>query len=260
MAPVHGSHHVLANTLKIQRHRHFERSKSFKQQKNMINIAEYNGLTPYPKNLIVNKKYFVYCDGGRDSNNAIVPPTVKGKPPRVISMRNGHLKVIDSHFSSDSGLLYKLGDNTYCDIIMPPLSTSRKAMKTKPSDAKSLFIALEDVEKHYGKSFSRGNGQVIALDEGLEVCNYYVCAGTYPNRCGGGISPYNVAFAKSNPSSQNRIMKLFKNVEYLFNEWIDARETRIAYKALKLVNGKTFTLPSNPSNKSALYGAFASGK
>ena len=226
----------------------------------MINIAEYNGLTPYPKNLIVNKKYFVYCDGGRDSNNAIVPPTVKGKPPRVISMRNGHLKVIDSHFSSDSGLLYKLGDNTCCDIIMPPLSTSRKAMKTKPSDAKSLFIALEDVEKHYGKSFSRGNGQVIALDEELEGCNYYVCAGTYPNRCGGGISPYNVAFAKSNPSSQNRIMKLFKNVEYLFNEWIDARETRIAYKALKLVNGKTFTLPSNPSNKSALYGAFASGK
>jgi hypothetical protein len=242
-----------------------ERRKSEKQSKHLINIADCNDFTPYPKESVINEQYFVFCDGGCDATKAIEPPIVNGKSPRVISIRGKHLKVIDTHLASeDTGIIYKL-DGKSSDVILPPRKSSFHALATKSNDAETLFMALEDIENHYSKSVRRGKStQVVVLDndddgDSDSDNHIYICAGSTPKRNGVGISPYNVAFADSKPESQKRVLRLFKNVEYLFKEWMDTPEVRTVVDAKKLVNGSTFSTPCN-DDKSEMYGAFASGK
>jgi hypothetical protein len=212
-----------ANFRTRRRDRICDKKKKNKQDTMLDNIANIDNLTPYPKCDIINRGYRVFCDGGKDDNNAIDLPN-GSKPEKVISIRHGHLFVIDIP-NDKKGVMYRLRNHS-SDIIMPPRASTKECMLTTKNHVTSLFAALEDITNQYTASFTRGAGQCISLDNNLEGKNsYYICAGTYANRQG-GVSSYNKAFAMSDERSQLRMLKLFQNIENSWQEWIDRKHLK----------------------------------
>jgi hypothetical protein len=192
-----------ANFRTRRRDRICDERKMIKQDTMLDNVANNDNLTPYPKCDIINRGYRVFCDGGKDDINAIDLPN-GSKPEKVISIRLGHLFVIDVP-NDNKGFMYRIPKHS-SDVIMPPRASTKGCMLTKKKHVKSLFAALEDITKQYTASFCRGEGQCIGRDNNLEgKNNYYICAGTYANRKG-GVSPYNTAFEISKIAGRNGLI------------------------------------------------------
>jgi len=60
--------------------------------------------------------------------------------------------------------------------------------------------------------------------------------------------------------SQRRMLRLFRNIENSWQEWIDRKHLKIVQDGIKMTNATTFTLPYDSSKKTKVYGAFAAGK
>lgn len=246
-----------ANEQTIIRDRRCTSKKINRQKKSLINIADNDHLKPYPKSVLLNNMYMVFCDGGKDDDSAINLPNLS-KPLRVISMRHHHLEIVEPP-NNDTGLRYCIPKNS-SDIVLPPINISKGRLATKMKSVNSLIAALNDITEKFPASFHRGEGKCVSRDMSLEdKDSYYICVGTTAKRSG-GVSLYNTAFAKSKPESQDRMLKLFKSIEFLWFEWVDRRHLKIILDGIEMTDAKTFTLPYDTSRRSQVYGAFASGK
>jgi hypothetical protein len=199
----------------------------------------------------------VFCDGGKDDDSAINLPNLS-KPLRVISMRHHHLEIVEPP-NNDTGLHYCIPQNS-SDIVMPPINISKGRLATKMKNVNSLIAALNDITEKFPASFHRSEGKCVSRDMSLvDKDSYYICVGTTAKRSG-GVSLYNTAFANSKLESQDRMLKLFKSIEFLWFEWVDRRHLKIILDGIEMTDAKTFTLPYDTSRRSQVYGAFASGK
>ena len=245
-----------ANKQTITRDRRCTSKKINKHETHLFNIANNEDMKPYPKSVILNNKYSVFCDGGKDEDSAFNVPNLS-KPVRVISIRDGHLVILEP--PHNKGLGYCIPNHS-SDIILPPINITKSRFATKTKNVHSLITALNDITKWYQASFHRSDSKSVARDMNLEgKDSYYICVGTTAKQSG-GVSLYNAAFANSKPESQQRMLKLIKSIEFLWFEWVERRHLKIILDGIEMTDAKTFTLPYDTSRSSQVYGAFASGK
>jgi len=126
----------------------------------------------------------------------------------------------------------------------------------------SLCTALDAVEDSMRSSQERGGAKNVIREKKRK----YSCVGTQSCRATTGIRGIHYALSKTDPIHQERILKYFRGIEHLFEMYVDTDQIRLIHEAIKLVDAKTFTIPSRQvhsqirdAESSRIYGAFASG-
>ncbi len=128
-----------ANNQTIIHNRRCTSKKNNRQETHLINIANNVNMKPYPKSVILNNNYRVFCNGGKDEDSAINLPNLS-KPVQVISMRDGYLEIIEPP-DNTKGLIYRIRYHS-SDIIMPPINITKNRFATKEKHVNSLCTAL----------------------------------------------------------------------------------------------------------------------
>ena len=206
-------------------------------------------------------KKVVFVDGGSHFNppiNPVVPPPKNKKkfnpPTRVLSVALGELVVPTHHLDDPTkGLIYKPGDNPSQMILVPRIDAINCIGKrTIP-----LCNALDAVEENLRTSQDRGVTKHVMCEDKHK----YSCVGTQACRGATGIRTMHYALEKTDPNSQKRIMKLFRQIEELYARFVDTDQIRLVKEAVDFVEAKTFSVPQESAKKAkaTIYGAYASG-
>ena len=106
----------------------------------------------------------------------------------------------------------------------------------------------------------RGNStQSIGLDSNLPSSQYNYM-GTHVKQGAKGITPYSKVLEHVDHDSQQIIIKFIRQIEHLFEMYMDTNEIRIVLAALHLVDGATFSTSYDDDKKARLYGSLAVGE
>ena len=93
-----------------------------------------------------------------------------------------------------------------------------------------------------------------------EDTHKYSCVGTQPCRGATGICTIYYALKETDPKSQKRIIKLFRQTEEFYARFVDTDQIRLVKEAVDFVEAKTFSVPQESAKKAnaTIYGAYAS--
>ena len=207
--------------------------------------------------------HHVFVDGGNRDNPAINPAIDTGRskskkttkpkkttPIHVLSMAKHDLFIPSTHYMNhNQGLIFKLSSGPSQFILVP----RQVALQKTGGSSIQLCHALDAIQAVQRETAPRGSTRIIIRDEGQK----YSCTGTKARRNATGIEPVHYTQKQVSNNNNKRILAFFKQVEFLFEQYIDTDQVRLIHDALQLIDSETFTTPKN--NSAGIYGNIAHG-
>ena len=233
--------------------------KREKQDQNMFNVPprlQVHGASSIHDNSIV------FVNGNKD--NSPLAPNIdnpKKKSIVILSVSQGDLRATQRHLSDPSkGLVCRPSKSSDLDEALSFMLVPRMSALTRThcfkhrSETKLICEALDAMELKCKASTVRGSKIVLEEDQ-----DKYVCTGTQPRRAAPGVEPIHYILNKVEHHHALTILKLFKRIEHLFEEWSDTRQIGIVHAAMNLIDAPTFTIPGTAS-PARIFGGIAWGR
>ena len=232
--------------------------KSRNQKQHLVPVHLPPDSATYPSDFL--NSSLVFIDGGNLDSPAINPVIdgkgkKKPKPMHILSVRNNDLFVPTSHFSDHNrGLMFKPSVGPSQFILVPrQAALQTTGCLTKPARSTQLCTALDNIQSAQRSTDSRGTDRIVIRDN----LQKYSCTGTKSRRNRTGIEPVHYTQRRVSNNDNHRVLAFFKQVEFLFQQYIDTDQVRLIHDALELMDTDTFTTGNNKS--SSIYGAIAHG-
>ena len=218
------------------------------------------------------RKNDIFVDGGDHSNPRISPKVPKDatssekKPVTVkllivLSTTDNDLYGPEHHFMDPTKGLTVFPNNNPTNqpkpfVLCPRINCLSSTGQLNNLDVTTaLCNALDEIEKAMRCSAKRGSQKHVIH----ETKNKFIgCVGSQVRRAGTGVEPIHYTLKKVNIVDQKVIMSLFRQIEHLFEMFIDSEQVRQIKHAVDLINPCTFTIPGEDQKHSDIYAALAS--
>ena len=224
-----------------------------------FNKQQKNTITVHPQQLTSTSSTdaIVFVNG--DVEGTPLHPNIdnpKNMPIIILTVAEGHLHAPRGHLHNPSkGLIYRPSthlDDTFTFLLVPRPAALERCGKNQN---KATCQALDALEAAANSTNGRGNSKNVVLEEHGDK---YICTGTWARRAAKGVEPMHYILRKVHTTHAQQILKLFKCIEKLFEEWCDTKQVGQVFAAMNLVDAETFTIPGYSSTR--IYSGIASGR
>ena len=251
---------------KIQR----SNKKEIKQRNHLIHVELPQSFRTFSQEETQENDIFV--DGGDPLNTRITPKVLRNvtssekkpvivKPLIVLKIADNDLYVPEHHLMDPTKGLTVFHTNNLTNqpkpfVLCPRInSLSSTAQLNNLDVTTALCDALDSIERAMTCSSKRGSQKHVIHD----TTNKFIgCVGSQVRRAGTGVEPIHYTLKKVNIEHQKVIMSLFRQIEHLFEMFIDSEQVRQIKHAIDLINPCTFTIPGDERKHSDIYSALAS--
>lgn len=195
---------------------------------------------------------YVFADGGMPGNPPWKPPSIHGRPIRVLSIKNGDLHVPIQHLSTNGELGLTQKSNTTGETwyrLVPRNATNAFSNLGDP-----LCDAMDAVFKVMPSSSSRGQKIRVVREKNHK----YVCFGPCAARGHTGINSYHPRLVHVNQKHQHTLMTFAYESDNLRAAYTPTDQLFKDELAIKTVDAPTFHLPAVKQH-SRFIGSWAMG-
>ena len=252
----HGFTLAGSSAKKLKKHRKRARQKQRKQDAQLVAVVPCDGIS----SSILNE-YFVFVNG--DVKNAPINPSINNsmnKPIKILSVAKGDLHAPQHHIEDPSkGLICRVNDNldTASNFVLVPRSVALERTACLKMHATNLGIceALDAYESAARNTQPRGNQKHVVLEQEHDK---YICTGTQVRRGGRGVDDMHYIMRSVDIDHNKNILKLFRGIEKLFDEWLETKQVGLVHAAIDLIDPEVFS--DGQSQHARIYGGIASGR
>ena len=249
---------ILAESDNTKRKRHHKRAKRKrrKQHSHLVTVTPKEGIPSSTLN-----ECFVFVNG--DKNGTPIKPSIDNntmsKPIKILSVGKD-LHAPQQHIEDPSnGLILRADNNldTASKFVLVPREAALRRTSCFEKGETNLGIcnALDAYECAANITLARG-GQKHVIRE--HAHDKYICTGTQVRRGGRGVESMHYIQHKVDAHHNTSIVKLFRGIEKLFEEWLETKQVGLVQAAIDLIDPQTFT--DGQGQDASIYGGIASGR
>lgn len=258
-AYAHSAATIARKSTKRRRH-HKQRAlkKHQKQKKNMNDVPPHQHLRASSLTL---DNSIIFVNG--DNEGTPINPkfnNTTNKSIEILSVVKGDLHAPRDHLEDPSkGLICRPSSdlNDACSFMLVPRKSalSTTCCFEQRSENKATCEALDALEAVARNTEERGKSKVVVLEEDHDK---YICTGAKVRRAAKGVEPIHYLLRLVDSNHAQRILKFFKRIETLFEDWCDTKVIGQVFAAINLIDAETFTIPGGCSTN--IYSGIGTGR